>query len=757
MKRFRASLLFAPLLFAGSALLPFAPSAHAAADDNPFAFGAAAPTPEPPPLFLNSAEAGVGYLSHDSYFFGRYGGVTGQGPFALFKSTLNGGDDWDKGRRFWNADAAVYGFDTVSIYIRGGQRGAWKASGFFDSFTRSYTESARTPFDGVGTGSLTLPTNWQGAANSAQFSRLIQDLKPLALKVDWKTVGGDLVMNPYDGYEVRLGFSYRNRQGIRGQSLPFGQESLFAVGVFFPQPVDYDTRQASASVAYTGKQLQWSLGYTASLFSSAVDSVQVPNPFSRSLGAPWPAGAFAGYPFAIAQYGLPPDTSSHQVLATGAYSLLPKTRMTLRVSYMIQSQNDPFLPYTSSPQLVARTPLPRTSLDGKVHKTHIAVGLTSREWKDIDIAARYSFDSRQNLTPMDVYSYVANEAQDQVVPLVAGNSRYIRLSLPHSFTFHQAKAEAGYRILPRTRLSLTYTGDFQHRSDQEVARTQEQTIKAKALTTFATGSAWISTSYAARDGSHYDVALPWVLSHLPAYLNAAPQNASIEQPLLRKYNLADRRRTETKGGATYDITPAAAVNISGGFAHDDYLHSLMGLRTSRTIMFDTDVSYVVNKDVSASAFYSFQQIHADQNGYLIFDTTNGNPARAWSGQNKDTIHTAGTKLTWQASPKVKFDSSYTLSDGTNRIRIQSNPVRIDSTSAPLPGARDITHAASLAGEYAFRANTSLRLGYALERHISRDWQYAGLGTAPVSQILGSGIEPPRYTAHVIWATTRYQF
>ena len=732
------------------------------AQDGGFDLGAVPVPKAPPPLLVNSFEAGVGYQSLDSYHFRRYGGVTAAGPFAILKGAVDGGDAWNGGTTFWDGAIDLRGFDSFAVKARGGEQGHWRLGAFADVFTRALTESARTPFIGSGTNLLTLPANWVSGASSSQFTTLNGSLKPLDLKVAWTTVGGDFVFTPYEGYELRLQFSTRSREGLRPQSLPFGQEGNFPVGVSFAQPVAADTHQAMVSFGYADPKLQWTASYNISMFTNNIDSIIVPNPFARSLsslpGNAWPGGAFAGYPLAIGQYSLPPDSTAHQFLLSGGYALSPQTRLTARASYSLQTQNDRFLPYTANTLLTVTTPLPRDSLNGKVEKLHIALNLTSRPWINTDLKAGYTFDDRHNLSPSNIYSYVANDVQDQVEPLTPGNSRYIRINLPHSFSFHQAKAEAGYRVTPRTRLSLSYSGDFQERSNQEVARTDEHTFKAKALSTFAAGSAWVSASYATRVGSGYNSALPWTLSHTSAYLNAAPTNRSIEQPFMRKYHLADRERGETKGGLNFDATTSLALSLSGGFAKDEYRHSPVGLRASEFLTLDGDLSYSLVKQLTVSAFAGIERIHADQNGYLIFDTTSGNPARDWNVQSRDGVNSAGARASWRVVPdRFKLDASYTLSDGTSRNAVQSWPTFLASLSSSLPAIRDITHSGEVAGEYAFRPDTVLKLGYTIARHISRDWQYGGLSAAPVAQILGAGITPPRYTAHVVWLTSRTQF
>ena len=66
----------------------------------------------------------------------------------------------------------------------------------------------------------------------------------------------------------------------------------------------------------------------------------------------------------------------------------------------------------------------------------------------------------------------------------------------------------------------------------------------------------------------YDDAIAWDLSHTQAYLNSAPSARSIEQPLMRKYNMADRRRSEAKGGFTFDVMPNVAVSAQGGVSEN---------------------------------------------------------------------------------------------------------------------------------------------------------------------------------------------
>ncbi len=729
----------------------------AAAQDFDLSEAPTAPAKAPPLAFASSIEGGLGYQSLDSFYFGRYGGLADKGPFGFFDATVSQRPGWDSGKaNYWGGHASFNGRDVRNVDGFYGVQGKWRVGASYDSFTRYISDSAKTPFLGVSTGRLTLPSDWQTAVSSLLFRSLPGAAAPVDLRVKWQTVGGDYVMTPRTGYEVRLHFDHRHRAGLKDQYITFGQEMLNPVGVFFPQTVEYDSNHATVSLGFADKTVQWRASYEFSAFHNNVPAMLVPNPYNRSTGIPWPSGAFAGYPFAVGQYSLPPDNSAHQAMLTGGIALTPVMRLTAKFAYTIQRQDEPFLPYTTNPNLDVRTPLPLTSANAEIRRTYGNLTLTARQGKSVDLVASYTYDDRDNRTPRSLYNYVANDVQDQPQPIVFGGSRYIRYNLPHSFTFQQAKAEVGYRLTPRTRLSVAYTGDFRTRTYQEVSKTDEQTVRAKAQTTFAKGSIWIAQTFAKRTGSDYLDYVPWNASHTDQYLAQGPQNQSIEYGLLRMYHLADRRRQETKGGATYDLATGLTASMSGGFARDRYSRSLFGLLRSDTLLADGDITYVFQKSLTASAFYSYERIRSVQKGYFLFNANETNPAQAWVSASRDTVHSAGVRLDWQARHNLKLGLNTTLSRGRTNIVTESTAFTPLATSTPLPDALANTYNVGIRGEYAVRDNLSLRAGYTFEHHVTDDWRYISSLT-PVSQILGSGEIAPRYNAHVVWVSARTQF
>ena len=741
-------------LLASAACVPCA-----VAQDN-FDLGEIAPAKKPQPLFLNSIETGFGYQSQDTYHFARYGGIAEKGAFPILTGSLRGRDPWTSDNtRFWTAGVSLLGTDLRDLFVRYGQQGQWQVGAFYKGFTRHHTESAKTPYEGVGTSRLTLPANWITGNSSQRFTALEQSLKPLALKTEWQVMGGDAVLAPAGtGYELRFKFQRRTRDGLRADSLAFGHEANFPVGIFFAQPVDYTSNRMNASLSFANALWQWNAGYELSTFDNGMKSITVANPYSRSIGPPWPAGAFAGYPFAFGQFSLPPDNTAHQFSFSGGVALAPQTRLSGKLSYTIQKQNDLFLPYTTNPNLNAPVPLTRSSLDGDIRKTFLSLGLTSSEWKNVELSASYTYDERDNQTARELYSYIPNDVQDQVSAALRGVSRYVRYNLPRSFMFQRAKAEAAYRFTPRTRFSVTYNGDFKERTYQQLEKSNEHALKAKLLSGFDVGLVWASYSYGHRTGSGYVDAASWNASHTDTYINASPLNQSIEHPLLRTFNLADRVRHEAKGGFTFDVGTKLTVNSGAGFARETYPHTTYGRQKSKSLILDGDISYAFQDHLTASAFYSVERYRFAQAGYYITSNNLNNPNQVWGAQNKDTVRSLGANIDWQAIPQeLKLSAAYYMSRGLSEINVQATPTSVLAVVAPLPDSREITHNAKLKAAYNVSPATVLKLGYTVEHHSSHDWQYDNVGYTSVAQIMGSGIVPPRYYVHVGSVTVAVQF
>ena len=129
---------------------------------------------------------------------------------------------------------------------------------------------------------------------------------------------------------------------------------------------------------------------------------------------------------------------------------------------------------------------------------------------------------------------------------------------PFSFTLDRFKliGDYGGGLPNNTRLTGGAEYDMRERTYQEVVTTREMTLWGKvAAQPTEKLSTWLKYAYSWRDNSVYGT----------SYWFGYPEN-----PLLRKFYLADRQRNMIEGRLDYAINEKITVGVSADYADDDY-------------------------------------------------------------------------------------------------------------------------------------------------------------------------------------------
>jgi hypothetical protein len=109
----------------------------------------------------NSVEAGVGYVTQDSFKYGQYNGLFNKGAYGIFNFDVRDQTPYDADSAFrWRVFGTNLGLDTRSAYAEAGNQGSFRISVGFDELRSNYTDSYQTPFVGNGSNFLTLPSTW---------------------------------------------------------------------------------------------------------------------------------------------------------------------------------------------------------------------------------------------------------------------------------------------------------------------------------------------------------------------------------------------------------------------------------------------------------------------------------------------------------------------------------------------------------------------------------------------------------------------
>ena len=700
----------------------------------------------------NYIDVGAGYVSGKSYYFGRFTGLVDPG-FAIGNFDFWGRDAWDSGgTRYWNIEGANLGLTSRSFSAEYGQQGTWGVKVYYDGIPYYASDSFKSVYNSNGTlvagiakGSVTNATALTGKLNEYDVS-LQRDI-----------FGGHFHLEVGD-WRFSTDIRQEHKEGTQETGFTFGgtpvSPSYAAITTgalaYFPQTVNYDTGRYQVMGQYNGQRVQAQLSYNLSVFNDNVSSFQLANPFALAT-----ANFGAGVGGVSAIYSTPPSNSAQQVKGQLAYNVTPTTRLNANFAYGWQYQNDAFVPSTGNPNVVG-TLVSRSSLAGLVNTMYGNAAITSSPIERLDLRASYTIDDYDNMTPRSHYITSVGDSVSNTGPNGYFNS-------PASYLKQKATAEAGYRVLPQTKITLDYDYDSTVRTFADTKDVTENIFGGKVRSNLVDDvNASLGYSHAMRDAHNYNQNAPW------DFLNNA---ANLDFAGLFKYYEASRTRDEVKGNL--DFSPGHEWNGSFmiKFDNDDYPQSTLGLRSNSSVSLGPDVTWQPTDDLTLHGYYTYQRVYYNQNDvYWSTATCNANGFTTtaacngeWNGKTTDQVHSVGFDAEWKAIPdKLKFKLGYNLSYGDTAFVISDGgalalgaPANASLVTAPLPDVVSLLNSLNLRAEYNLRPDITLYAGDILERLDYQDWAYTA------STIYSTGILPgdskPSYFINVFFMGVRYRF
>jgi len=647
-----------------------------------------------------SVNVGAGHVSDSSAKFGDYTGLDRKGGYFIGDADVR---SRGKDGAYWNLDASNIGLDGRSLNAEGGQQGKYKLLLKYDQIPHFLTDNSQTPFSGNGGTTLTLPAGFP--AGTTGLMPLAGTLQPVDIGTQRKRMGLGGSWLAMAGWEYAVNYRHETRDGNKRTS-----GSFFANAANLVEPISYDTDQVDASVSYLGRRWQAKLAYYGSTFRNANDSLTWQNPFTPLAGA------------GFGQLALPPDNQFHQVLASAGFQLSDRTRATADIAMGRMSQNESFLASTQNPFL-APGPLPGTSLNGRADTLNANLKLNSAVTDKLRLIAAYVHNDRDNRTSQAAYPSVAT---DMFLGLP-------RTNLPYSFKQEKWNLSAELKATAKTRAAIGYDNDTQKRTFLEADKTQDQTLWGKVSTGFM-DKIDLSFRYAhgERRNSGYQ---------------PVPGIAPPENPLLRKYYMANR--TRDSGGLRADFAVRENVNIGLGVesSKDQYTDSAIGLTGGSDFNVNGDVSVAITPQTSLHLFANREVIKSKQAGSQAFATPD------WTGENRDTVDSFGFGVRHAAiKDKLDIGADYTMSRTEGEIKV------LTGVGEPgFPNLSTTLDSLKLYASYRVKENLYVNAGYWYERYDSKNWALDGVGPGTIPNFLAFGDQPPRYKVNVVRVSMKYKF
>ncbi len=801
-------------LAAGVCLLPL--QALAQSDDG-FDVGdkpASAAAATPP---TNWVTLGGQYDSSRGTYLNRFTGAANPGFYGLGDFHVGRRDAWDSGGTwYFSADGADLGLDSRSFNAKVGQQGTWGLSFSYDGVpylasdgfesvwtgngalvpgvpygslsTRTWPSKAQYPAQakgysplatGTAAGSLPIPSIWfpitSGNLAGSLYDYNIgtrRDIFTGTGKYQWNdwTIAGSVRHEHKTGYQANS-LEIGGTVGLTGTGTGATKNGAPAAGIasglgYFAMPIDYETDRYDITATYNLPRLQFQVGYMFSKFTDNITEFNAIDPFA--LGTLPAGGNFSGAgvtPGGIsAPYSLPPSNSAHQVKVLLGYNLSPTTRVNANFAYGVQMQNDAYVTGSGVPNV--NPYLSQNSFKGLVQTLYGNVALVTQPLPKLDIRLAYTIDNRDNQSSRNYYGDNTRSTKaigEDCGYAVGGGSC---MNLPYGYEHQTISAEAGYRILPHTKISLNDTFETTYRTFADTSFVTSNRITARLRSELGDdifGS--ISYSHEDRNANNTANGNTWAL------LTNGGVGADPASFLM--YSEASRKRDEVK--ATLDMSPMAGVGTTVMFkyASDTYPGTIYGLRNNNNFEIGPDASWDISRALNAHAYYTYQQIFYEQ-ASLYSSPGNGLGATntgyyvPWTNKSTDSVHTFGVAVNWQAVPEVLTLSlgynfsygatAYAIGDGMAVIGLgQTSQTTIGNlTLQQLPDVTSMLSLVSLRGEYTFRPNWTVVFGYQYERFTYKDFMN-NVGPTQYANAIFPGTFNPNESIHVIGAGLRVRF
>ena len=648
-----------------------------------------------------SVDVGAGYVSDDSAKFGNYTGLGEKGPFLVAGGAARyRGEDGLYG----TVTAADLGLDVRSLAAEVGQEGRYALRFGYAEIPHRLSDSAMTPFLGNGGSVLTLPGGYPAATTAAM---------PLATTLQNVDIG--FKRTRYDlGASVLNGENWSYRVDLRRDVRDGTQRtsgSFYTNGTHLVNPVDQVTDQLELSTSYTSRVWQATLAYHASLYRSGPEALTWTNAFLSA-----PIGNTSG------QLAQAPSNQFHQIVASAGYEFSPTLRASAEIAFGRMSQDAAYLAATTNTGLVVPA-LPAQSLQGRADTLNASLRLSAAPNDQLRLNASYTHDERDNQTPIASYPSVST---DMFVGLPRSNQAY-------SFTQDKFRLSADYRGPGSLKTSVGADHDTRKRPQQEAETTREATLWGRiGFQPDAKVTVALKGAHAQRTASDYLS----VASIVP------PEN-----PLLRKYNMADRKRDTAGLRADFAATENLSIGLGADVAYDDYTNSTIGLLDGRSASFGGDVSFALS-DVTHLNFYAqAERITSRQAGSDAFAQPD------WKGKNEDGVDLFGLGVKHAAmNGRLELGADLVFSRSRSDVTVETA-----ASNPGFPQASTSLDMFKLRATYRLSDDMSLTGSYWYERYTSAEWMVDGVLPATISTLLAFGEQPPHYTVNVVQLALRYRF
>ena len=498
---------------------------------------------------------------------------------------------------------------------------------------------------------------------------------------------------PGNGLKVELIGSRKNRSGGK----PYGGSFGFNNVIETIEPIRQSMSDAMGRVSYTKKKVtvEGYGGYSA--FANENNTLYWDNPkrYTDASGNPR-AGLLDLYP------------ENQQIRFGGSVGIHFQRRTAFNgsVQWAETKQDDDWLPYTvNSAVLQPDTfPLPGTNTDGKARTLTLDARLTTHPHPMVGGTLRYRSNEYKNETPGWEF--------DGQVPYDGSWSAGLREA--HPFGNKQQVLGVDVDVNPAKKIGLY--GTFEHiereRTFREILDDTEDAVEGKVVVRpMPSIQASARVRHGARESDEFEI---------EDYQNAG--GTFIEQPTLRRYDVADRKQDLVDASVSWTGTKNIVLSLTIGYLENDYEMTELGLRDDlrRTASIDGSWNATDRLDLSGSFgwgfMYSNQLSRRSPSG-----TVQTADSLGWQARLYDEYVAATGNATFEAIPdKVTLTALYYYERSPGKYRLTGTGP-YPNPAQDLPGTLYMRQGVGLEAMYDLKQNTQVGVRWGWEEFSATDF------------------------------------
>lgn len=675
--------------------------------------------------FSGNITVGAEFLNLDgeSFTHGEYDGRDDDGLYFLGNADVN----YEKEANYLQLRTHDMGLDSRYIHIEGGKVGSYKLFLEYDQSPHLLSNVSRTPFDGAGSDTLTLPAGFGQYSSTSQMP-LSSNLKDVDLKLKRRSVTVGHSSRISKKVDIDISFKREKKEGISSIGGGVGQFEFWPKSVILPEPVNYTTDELNSTVTYHDKRYDAALAYYLSSFTNDDSSLTWDNPYIEDGGSAFPS---------TGRLSLPPSNKHHKISASLAARLAKTTGVSIVAGWGSMKQDEALLPYSVNGEVP-----PRNSAGAKIETTNVNVNLSSRPTPKIALTGKYRYYKTTNKTKQDHFRLVMNDTGGQA----PADSKFDLYNLPYDYTQKKASLDAVLKFTKGSSLKLGYENDIMERSYRAIARTKEDSFKLKLnsrLATFISASLKYDYSRRKSDGKN-DQSLAYESNHTATYIsntNASLRIYNLND--LRQYDIANRDRAVFSANAVITLWEKSLLSLNYNRGDDDYkdsyINSMYGLKSRENRNYTFDLSTAISKDLSFYTYYTNEKMNSSQ-------ASSSSLSGLWMANHKDHNDTLGVGGSFAFNRDLTFDAFYTYSKSKGSINFSG------AAAQDMPDVTTKLDSFEIKGRYKLNKKMTVGLGYFYEEYDSDDWATDGLSPNDLSNmdsyVLTLSGSVPDYKAHI---------